>query len=361
MSLAMTDTQTHPVPVVDEETTTRLNAAEVWPFIEGQANLHGVGIAGSLATFQEHLKQDKQRVTTRPDAIRLLNCRIYTLDDEPAGYALYNPAFDSKGNFGFYMEDVFVAESARRHGLGRTIWARISKRALQENATFIKWVTDGRNETMKKFAEKHLYAVKPDEENLDGTPLLAANSTLNEDYLKRFETRAITIYDAAVLKELGMEEPEELAQKSHNRLPLVGFITREQSSPNTVVAATVAYLNYSTFKTCWGVNIEPTHFKHNVHNSQRLEILHSTIDAVRNFKISATEFNKYANGSTPPAPKIQFIKWHAANGTPETLSLKQDFGLEADKMADTDRSTMILYLMGSDAVRRVSQLAPLAP
>src|SRR5205085_12678342 len=54
------------------------------------------------------------------------------LDGEPAGAALFHTRFSTwLGRPGLYLEDLYVTESARGHGVGRRLMARLAEIALE--------------------------------------------------------------------------------------------------------------------------------------------------------------------------------------------------------------------------------------
>jgi GNAT superfamily N-acetyltransferase len=54
------------------------------------------------------------------------------LDGEPAGFAAFHSRFSTwLGRPGLYLEDLFVVEEARRHGVGRRLMARLAAIAIE--------------------------------------------------------------------------------------------------------------------------------------------------------------------------------------------------------------------------------------
>ena len=54
------------------------------------------------------------------------------LDGEPAGAALFHTRFSTwLGRPGLYLEDLYVSEAARRHGVGRRLLARLAAIAVE--------------------------------------------------------------------------------------------------------------------------------------------------------------------------------------------------------------------------------------
>lgn len=61
---------------------------------------------------------------------------IASLGGEPVGFALFLPDFSTwRGRPGIFLEDLFVREAARGHGVGRALIARLASIALERDAT----------------------------------------------------------------------------------------------------------------------------------------------------------------------------------------------------------------------------------
>ena len=57
---------------------------------------------------------------------------IAELDGEPAGMALFHPRFSTwLGQPTLFLEDIFVTEAARRHGVGRKLITGLARTALE--------------------------------------------------------------------------------------------------------------------------------------------------------------------------------------------------------------------------------------
>ena len=57
---------------------------------------------------------------------------IALADGKPAGFALFFPNFSTwEGRPGLYLEDLFVSEWARKHGVGRRLMARLAAIAVE--------------------------------------------------------------------------------------------------------------------------------------------------------------------------------------------------------------------------------------
>jgi GNAT superfamily N-acetyltransferase len=68
---------------------------------------------------------------------------IAELDDRPVGYALVVPAAYETGHAkaGVYIQDVFVAPEARRHGVGRALMAAVAADARKQGLEFVWWAS----------------------------------------------------------------------------------------------------------------------------------------------------------------------------------------------------------------------------
>ena len=56
------------------------------------------------------------------------------IDEEPAGFALFYPDFSTwLGRPGLFLEDLYVREWAREHGVGRRLMARLAAIAIERD------------------------------------------------------------------------------------------------------------------------------------------------------------------------------------------------------------------------------------
>jgi GNAT superfamily N-acetyltransferase len=61
--------------------------------------------------------------------------------DEPVGYAMWYFSFNSfHGTPCLYVEDVFVRQAHRGHGIGRAIFADLARRALRHGCARMAWM-----------------------------------------------------------------------------------------------------------------------------------------------------------------------------------------------------------------------------
>jgi GNAT superfamily N-acetyltransferase len=62
---------------------------------------------------------------------RAFEALLASLDGEPVGFALFYPVFSTwLGRPGMFLEDLYVRERARRHGVGRALMARLAAVAV---------------------------------------------------------------------------------------------------------------------------------------------------------------------------------------------------------------------------------------
>ncbi len=89
-----------------------------------------------LAAFENELNTVK---TTQEDLLRdgfgqqpKFEVLVAELDGEPVGFALYFLTYSTwEGRSSLYLEDLFVVESARNHGVGRQLMARLAAVAVE--------------------------------------------------------------------------------------------------------------------------------------------------------------------------------------------------------------------------------------
>lgn len=85
-------------------------------------------------------------------------------EDAPVAYAMFYPYFASfRGQCGYYLEDIFIAEDFRRNGLGEAMVKIIAKLAKQRGFERIDFQVLEWNAPAVKFYEK-LGAIRDDSE-----------------------------------------------------------------------------------------------------------------------------------------------------------------------------------------------------
>ena len=82
------------------------------------------------------------------------DCLVATLDDEPIGYALTSREFEAHtGIRRLRITDLFVTESARRFGIGATLFASIVEGARALNCQEVTWEVWSENAAAFAFYE----------------------------------------------------------------------------------------------------------------------------------------------------------------------------------------------------------------
>lgn len=106
------------------------------------------------------LTGDAGRITGRPEDIlrygfgtdRLFECLIATRGDVPVGLCLYFYSYSSwLGEPGVYVQDIYVENSERGHGLGRRLVAAVAARAAEKDATHLRLAVDTGNQDARAF------------------------------------------------------------------------------------------------------------------------------------------------------------------------------------------------------------------
>jgi len=67
-------------------------------------------------------------------------------DGQPAGYALFYPAYDTDhAARGLYLQDLYVVPAARRRGAGRALMAAVARACEAEGGCYVFWNAQPRN------------------------------------------------------------------------------------------------------------------------------------------------------------------------------------------------------------------------
>ena len=82
-------------------------------------------------------------------------CEIAEWAGEPAGFALWFYSYSTfLGRHGIYLEDLFVHERFRGHGLGKSLLGHLAQRCIAENLGRLEWAVLDWNEPAIAFYEK---------------------------------------------------------------------------------------------------------------------------------------------------------------------------------------------------------------
>lgn len=73
-----------------------------------------------------------------PDAA--FTCFIAEVDQQPAGYVLFHPAYDAEaGERGSYVHDLYLRAAYRRKGLGRALLSAVARSTRESGGSFVWW------------------------------------------------------------------------------------------------------------------------------------------------------------------------------------------------------------------------------
>jgi len=117
----------------EEQTTTSIR----WACPEDAA--HIIRLIKGLAAYENEPPESVKisEADIRRDGFtepRRFECLMAEMNGDAVGFALFFYNYSTwEGRAGIYVEDLFVEERARGHGLGRTLMAAVAKLALERN------------------------------------------------------------------------------------------------------------------------------------------------------------------------------------------------------------------------------------
>lgn len=75
----------------------------------------------------------------KSDAPRLF-CEIAEWDGEPAGFSVWFLIFSTfRGQYGLYVEDLFVRPQFRGRGIGKALMARLANKCVEQKLGRVEW------------------------------------------------------------------------------------------------------------------------------------------------------------------------------------------------------------------------------
>lgn len=93
-----------------------------------------------------------QRITSFPAEIGIL---VAELDGGVVGFAHFHYQVSTWEEHGVcYLEDLFVLESVREHGVATALISEVKKAAIQENCSELYWITKESNSVARKLYDK---------------------------------------------------------------------------------------------------------------------------------------------------------------------------------------------------------------
>lgn len=113
----------------------------------------------ALASFER--EPDAVKVTAETLRQQLLEpnppfeCLIASLDGADVGFALFFSTYSTwLGKRGIWLEDLFVLESARRHGVGSALLCRVAQLAAERQCGRLEWSVLDWNQSARDFYER---------------------------------------------------------------------------------------------------------------------------------------------------------------------------------------------------------------
>jgi GNAT superfamily N-acetyltransferase len=304
-------------------------------FIRSYATLHHAEYVGDQETLEDNIL--KKGNTFR-------GLVVYSQTNLPVAYAVYYPMINDSGERGNYIEDAYVTESFRGHGVMPFLYHTLAKRCIEEGAKYLQWSTDKRNFPFQGFSRK-----------IEATPLdlktYGANLLLDEQFEPKpvhlrtawEETRFLTVPLEAkhvnMVKLFGITP--DILRKTGD-LDFKGFVTFAAEDLMHPVAITPGWPHMSTFRLQHGLVLEhPSYVGDNSLTDQdKVAITLSIIKGAR----------EYAG-----ANNYKYMKWHLKNdqSVPAHL-LRDELELPIDTMLDTKESEMQVYGLRNGKLRKLS-------
>lgn len=117
-----------------------------------------VALAALMRALHAHLKEPANRISPEAlvrDVLHGASANHVLVAERGGalvGYALFHESYESvTAQRGVYMADLFVAEGARREGLGRALAAAVARAARERGLRFVWWVSEAWDENAQAF------------------------------------------------------------------------------------------------------------------------------------------------------------------------------------------------------------------
>ncbi len=305
--------------------------------IRSQASLH-------MADIVDDQKRLKNLLDSRINSIR--GFVMHAEGVGPVAYSIYYPMIDRKGQRVAYCEDFFIVESFRGYGVAKLLFHELAKRTRDDNAEYLQWSTDKRNNPVHSFVTK-LGAKHPNIVTIAASDLLGDRPTpktmLTEGWSQaNFVTRALEPNDMHELPKVGLEEK---FIRNTGDMKFKGFITHERGT-GRVVAVTPGWIHTSTFQLKEGIHLEDPVFA-DVDETQKAAVLLSVIEATKHM------------AGPKEKPRYNYLRWHVTEDNSfmnEVLQNKYD--LPRDSMLGTPESELIVYTLENGELKKLANNVP---
>lgn len=300
--------------------------------IHSQAGLHTSHYSGSPETLAKVLK-DKRNT---------LNGFIVLWRGVPAAYSIYYPMLNAERGRGLYVEDFFIAQSFRGHGLGRLVFHELAKRAVNDGATYMQWSTDRRNLPVHEYVQGIHKATKTHILDINANPVLQKEGSF-VDLRKSWSganylTRPIEANDGPFLEKFGVARP--IFQNTGD-FSVRGFLTTDKSQ-TIPIALTLGWWHFSTFKLEKGLCLEHPKLADGINDKKG--VLFSVAGCVRK------SFGK----------DYGHVLWHIDGNDKETLTIMcHEFGFAPENMAGSPDSELIVYEINNGKLQALSKQDPM--
>lgn len=111
------------------------------------ATIDDAPLLGSMIRELAEYEHELDQVSITDDDLRrdgfgdtpLFRALISELDHQPAGYALFFDYYSTWIGRGLYLEDLFVREKFRGHGIGTALLAQVARIAVDERCCAMHW------------------------------------------------------------------------------------------------------------------------------------------------------------------------------------------------------------------------------
>ncbi len=304
--------------------------------IENQASLHRSEYRGAPSTLKRKL--DKKGNFIRGFVVYAENMGL-------AGYSIYYPMINHKGQRASYNEDFFVAESFRGlgrnndgHNVAKIMHHELCKRTKEEGGNILLWATDNRNVPMQKYATK-MGATEPNLMTYNMKSILGAEKSEIDDGKSIYKARRIRPNDIDLIERLGVS-PDMIRQNGD--LPFKGYIVQNGGAGiDNIVAIVPGWEYFSTFSLTEGITLEPP------------IITDAYKDTVDKYELSKSLVFAIQESKTKNA------KLHINPEDQELLSIwTERFGFAQDSMVGTQESILSNYAFKNGTLLEHAETEP---
>lgn len=308
--------------------------------IAAQANLHTSSYSGSPEELSKVLKNKNNT----------LNGFVVFWGNVPVAYSIYYPMLNAERGRGMYIEDFFISQSFRRHGLGRLVFHELAKRATDDSATYMQWSTDKRNHPVHSYVKGVHGARATGIMDINASSIIHNKSDQTQDCpleaLRKgwvganYVTRPIQANDGQFLQQLGMSRS---LFRGTGDFSFRGFLTLDKAQ-RVPLAVTLGWWHLSTFKLEKGLCLEHPVIDPAVSDDKG--ILISVADCVRRL---CEKGNNYKH-----------VLWHVDSNDKRMLGLMIDeFGFQPESMMGTSDSEFVVYEINNGTLKSLAEKDPM--